>query len=96
MPSSAARPWSIEPYGHEVLAQHVANAVQRSSRRGWRFDKPSDGVEIDGLIALTMAWDRSQHREAPAEFLRFRRVPERRVKIGARRRVGFHISAEFA
>lgn len=41
--------------GHSVLAQHVSNGIQRSSRRGWRFDKPSDAVKIDALIALVMA-----------------------------------------
>ena len=55
--------------GHGVLAQHVANAIQRSSRRGWRFDKPSDTVKIDALIALVMAWDRSQTHAPETAFL---------------------------
>ena len=42
--------------GHPGLAQHVSNAVQRSTRRGFRFDKPADTTKIDGLIALTMAF----------------------------------------
>jgi hypothetical protein len=45
------------------------NAIQRSSRRGWRFDKPSEATKIDGLIALAMCWDRSQHREPETAFL---------------------------
>lgn len=55
----------------EVLAQHVANAIQRTIRRGWDFDKGGNGSakKIDGLIALTMAYDRSQHRPPAAAFL---------------------------
>lgn len=55
--------------GHEGLAQHIANAIQRQTRRGWRFDKPAETVKIDGLVALVMAFDRSQHVEPATEFL---------------------------
>jgi hypothetical protein len=41
-----------------VLARHVANAIQRAGRRGWRFDKPGPAVKID-----------AQHRERVGGFL---------------------------
>lgn len=56
--------------GSAQLAQHVANTLQRTSRRGWRFDRGGNGAaKIDGLIALTMAYDRSQNRAPAAAFL---------------------------
>jgi phage terminase large subunit-like protein len=51
-----------------VLNQHIANAVQRSTRRGWRIDKPAEGVKIHGAIALVMAVDCSQHVEPAVVF----------------------------
>jgi hypothetical protein len=48
--------------------QHAANAVQRNTRWGFRVDKPAEAVKFDALIALVMAFDRSQHIEPPTQF----------------------------
>jgi len=37
------------------LNRHVAAAVDRHGRRGWRIDKAERGENIDGVIALCMA-----------------------------------------
>lgn len=46
------------------LNEHVAAAVARHGRRGWRIDQAERGANIDGLIALVMA---HEARTAPAE-----------------------------
>jgi phage terminase large subunit-like protein len=46
---------------HEELARHAADAIARHSRRGWRLDSPHArrAINIDGIVALAMALDRS-------------------------------------
>lgn len=44
---------------HEVLDQHVANAVAKQTPRGWRLDKSADGVQIDAVVALMLAVERA-------------------------------------
>jgi phage terminase large subunit-like protein len=39
----------------ERLNRHVAAAVARHGRRGWRLDKADDSEPIDGVVALCMA-----------------------------------------
>jgi phage terminase large subunit-like protein len=39
------------------LNEHVAAAVAKHGRRGWRIDQAERGANIDGLIALTMAYE---------------------------------------
>jgi len=39
------------------LNEHVANAVARHGRRGWRIDQAPDGGNVDALIALVMAFE---------------------------------------
>jgi phage terminase large subunit-like protein len=53
------------------LNAHVHAAIARHSRRGWRIDRPSRGAgaQIDGVMALLMALDRSQHVEPPVRLL---------------------------
>lgn len=55
---------------HPVLNQHVANAVAKSTGRGWRIDKSADGVQIDALVALMIAIERAdQPGRRPAKLL---------------------------
>jgi phage terminase large subunit-like protein len=56
-----------------MLASHSAHAVARTSRRGWRIDRPSRsaGVNVDGLISLAMAYDRHESRAAETAVLGF-------------------------
>jgi len=51
------------------LNAHVAAAIARHGRRGWRLDKPDRASKIDGAIALCMAVDRVENRPAPAKLL---------------------------
>jgi hypothetical protein len=44
------------------LTQHTAGAVAKHSRRGWRIDRPSARVEIDGVTALMMVVDRLENQ----------------------------------
>jgi phage terminase large subunit-like protein len=37
------------------LNEHVAAAVARHGRRGWRIDQAERGTPVDGLVALCMA-----------------------------------------
>jgi hypothetical protein len=37
------------------LNAHVAAAVAKHGRRGWRIDQAERGANIDGLVALVMA-----------------------------------------
>ncbi|MBA3735177.1 MAG: hypothetical protein H0W90_08270 [Actinobacteria bacterium] len=47
---------------HPELRQHAANAVARHSRRGWRLDSPGRGVNIDAIVALCMALERTEQQ----------------------------------
>ena len=47
----------------EKLNEHVAAAVAKHGRRGWRIDQAERGGNIDGLVALVMA---HEARTAPA------------------------------
>ena len=51
------------------LNRHVAAAVARHGRRGWRLDKPAGGENIDGVIALCMAAERAAVRPEPVALL---------------------------
>jgi phage terminase large subunit-like protein len=51
------------------LAQHAANTIARSSRRGWRLDKPDDRTPNDAIIALCMAVDAAENRPEPVRLL---------------------------
>lgn len=57
--------------GHPDLDRHVANAVAKSTPRGWRLDRPGrDAPPIDAAVALAMAVDRaSAPKPAPFEYL---------------------------
>jgi phage terminase large subunit-like protein len=37
------------------LNEHIAAAVARHGRRGWRIDQAERGTPVDGAIALVMA-----------------------------------------
>jgi phage terminase large subunit-like protein len=41
------------------LNAHVAAAVAKQVRRGWRLDKAERAENIDGVVALAMAVDRA-------------------------------------
>lgn len=41
------------------LAQHAAGTIARQTRRGVRLDKPNSWVQIDGIVALAMAYSRA-------------------------------------
>jgi phage terminase large subunit-like protein len=51
------------------LAVHAANTIAKSSRRGWRLDKPDDRTPNDGIIALAMAVDAAENRPEPVKPL---------------------------
>lgn len=51
-----------------VLARHVADAIARHSRRGWRIDKTRRADNIDAVIALCMALDRRENQPEPAKL----------------------------
>jgi phage terminase large subunit-like protein len=53
----------------DELAAHAANTIARSSRRGWRIDKPDDRTPNDGVIALCMAVDAAENRPEPVKLL---------------------------
>ena len=42
------------------LNQHVAQAVAKSTPRGWRLDKSSRTAQIDAVVALAMAVERAE------------------------------------
>jgi phage terminase large subunit-like protein len=48
------------------LNEHVAAAVAKHGRRGWRIDQAERGANIDGLTALTMAYEAATAPEPPA------------------------------
>jgi hypothetical protein len=39
------------------LNEHVAAAVARHGRRGWRVDQAERGTPVDGVVALIMAYE---------------------------------------
>jgi len=47
------------------LNEHVAAAVARHGRRGWRIDQAERGTPVDGLIALVMAYEAASAPEPP-------------------------------
>ena len=51
------------------LNAHVAAAVARHGRRGWRIDKANWADKIDAVVALAMALDRIENRPAPTQLL---------------------------
>jgi phage terminase large subunit-like protein len=55
---------------HPLLNEHIASAVAKHSRRGWRIDRADR--PIDGAVALAMALDRcEQPAVEPARLLGF-------------------------
>ena len=54
------------------LAEHAANALAKQSRRGWRIDKPGrsqSSGNIDGVVALMVAFDIKENQPEPARVL---------------------------
>jgi phage terminase large subunit-like protein len=51
------------------LNAHVAAAVARHGRGGWRLDKVNRADHIDAVIALAMAVDRAENRLAPTRLV---------------------------
>jgi phage terminase large subunit-like protein len=51
------------------LNAHVAAAVARHTRRGWRIDKAERAENIDGVIALCMAVERAAARPEPVRLI---------------------------
>jgi len=50
----------------EKLNEHIAAAVARHGRRGWRIDQAERGTPVDGAIALVMAWEGATSPPPPA------------------------------
>lgn len=55
--------------GDPELDQHVAAAVAKQTGRGWRLDKLTKDAQIDGVIALAMACERSEVKPNPVRLL---------------------------
>jgi phage terminase large subunit-like protein len=51
------------------LNAHVAAAVARHTRRGWRIDKAERSENIDGVVALCMAVERAAARPEPVRLV---------------------------
>ena len=51
------------------LNRHVAAAVARHGRRGWRIDKAERGENIDATVALCMATERAATKPQAIELL---------------------------
>jgi len=51
------------------LNHHVRQAIARDTPRGWRLDKQRSRDNIDAAVALAMAVERAEDRQAPAELL---------------------------
>jgi Terminase large subunit, endonuclease domain len=51
------------------LNAHVATAIARQGRRGWRIDKANRSDKIDAFVSLAMALDRLEDRPAPARLI---------------------------
>jgi phage terminase large subunit-like protein len=58
----------VHPHDPRLNA-HVAAAVARHGRRGWRIDKAGRADKIDGAVALAMALDRIENQPEPAKLL---------------------------
>jgi phage terminase large subunit-like protein len=50
----------------QKLNEHIAAAVARHGRRGWRIDQAERGTPVDGAVALVMAYEASTAPEPPA------------------------------
>jgi phage terminase large subunit-like protein len=53
----------------ERLNRHVAAAIARHGRRGWRIDKTGRADKIDAVVALAMALDRLENRPQPTRLV---------------------------
>jgi hypothetical protein len=51
------------------LNAHVAAAVARHSRRGWRIDRAERGENIDAVVAMAMAVEIAAARPEPVKLL---------------------------
>ena len=51
------------------LNEHVAAAVARHGRRGWRIDKAAGSDKIEAVVALAMALDRLEDRPVPTRLV---------------------------
>jgi phage terminase large subunit-like protein len=51
------------------LNAHVAAAVARHGRRGWRIDKANRSDKVDAVIALCMAVDRLENQPEPVRLV---------------------------
>jgi len=51
------------------LKAHVAAAIARHSRRGWRIDRAVWSNKIDAPVALAMALDRIENQPEPATLI---------------------------
>jgi phage terminase large subunit-like protein len=51
------------------LNAHVAAAIARHGRRGWRIDKANRSDKIDAVVALAMAVDRLENRPEPTRLV---------------------------
>ena len=54
---------------HEVLNQHIADAVARSTPRGWLLDKSTDSAQIDAAVALAGAVARADQQKPQPQGL---------------------------
>jgi phage terminase large subunit-like protein len=51
--------------GDEELARHIATAIAKQGRRGWRLDKQREDDQIDAAISLVMAYEAATAPEPP-------------------------------
>jgi phage terminase large subunit-like protein len=51
---------------HPKLNEHVAAAVAKHGRRGWRIDQAERGTPVDGVVAMAMALEAATAPEPPA------------------------------
>jgi phage terminase large subunit-like protein len=49
---------------HAELRTHVAAAIARHGRRGWRIDKANRGDNVDAVVALAMAVEAAEQKPA--------------------------------
>lgn len=62
---TAVKEGRIHHPNHPKLNEHVAAAVAKHGRRGWRIDQAERGSPIDGLVALVMALEAATAPEPP-------------------------------